>query len=135
MLGKKLNEGETTERVEDLGSPDAVGYQDFTLKNIQQKCYDNAKKLGWTEKFIPVPEMIALIHSEVSEALEAYRKDEKISWTDEHGKPQGIASEFADIIIRVGHYAQLLSIDLQKEVLRKLEYNLTRPYRHGGLKA
>lgn len=102
------------------------------LVEIQSRCYAQAHAKGWTEREVPVPEMIALIHSEASEALESYRNHEPTSWTDPDGKPLGIASEFADIIIRLGHYATILNFDLETEVLRKLEYNLTRAYRHGG---
>lgn len=104
----------------------------MTLREMQDRCFSNAVQLGWAEKPVPIPEMIALIHSEASEALESFRNGEPISHEDMEGKPLGIASEFADIIIRIGHYAELLGIDLDSEVDRKLTYNLRRPYRHGG---
>ena len=106
----------------------------MTLREFQVECYDNARELGWTEKEISIPEMIALIHSEASEALESYRNHEPISWIDDKGKPHGIGSEFADIMIRLGHYAVMLGINLDAECKKKLEYNLTRGYRHGGKK-
>jgi len=109
--------------------------ESMTLQEMQERCYSNAEKLGWTEKEVPIPEMIALIHSEASEALESYRNKEPLSWTEgaeEYGKPQGLASEFADILIRIGHYATILDINLEYEVDRKLTYNLTRGHRHGG---
>jgi NTP pyrophosphatase (non-canonical NTP hydrolase) len=104
----------------------------MTIEDLVQRCYMQAKELGWTEKEVPIPEQIALIHSEASEALEAYRNGEPVSWTDDHGKPQGIGSEFADILIRIGHYAVLNDIELEYELERKLKYNLTRGHRHGG---
>src|SRR5437868_4195189 len=111
----------------------------MTLKELQQRCFEQAKELGWAEKPIPVPEQIALIHSEASEALESWRDNEPVSWEakDKNGemKPLGIASEYADILIRVGHYAVLLGIDLEYEVVRKLKYNTTRGHRHGGKRA
>jgi NTP pyrophosphatase (non-canonical NTP hydrolase) len=74
----------------------------------------------------------ALIHSEVSEALEAYRDWKFDDSTIEGGKPEGVASEFADILIRLLHYSNCHDIDLEAEYERKMAYNQNRPWRHGG---
>jgi len=103
----------------------------MNLKELQKRCYDIADEKGWNERVIHVPEQVALICSEACEALEAYRDQQPLSWVVD-GKPSGVASEYADIIIRVCHYAEDLGIDLEFEVERKLKYNATRPYRHGG---
>src|SRR5687767_5503858 len=99
-----------------------VGIWEFlmTIDEMVDRCYDNAIKLGWAEKPIPIPEMIALCHSELSEALESYRNREPNSWTDDNGKPQGLGSEFADTIIRLAHYSCILGVDLDYEIDRKL---------------
>jgi NTP pyrophosphatase (non-canonical NTP hydrolase) len=104
----------------------------MTITELVERSYTQAKELGWADKEIPVPEMIALIHSEASEALESFRNNELVMWTDQQGKPQGIASEFADILIRIGHYSHILGIPLDAEIDRKLKYNMHRGYRHGG---
>ena len=55
----------------------------------------------------------------------------------EHGaptpsKPEGVGSEFADILIRLLSSCDQYGIDLEAEYERKVAYNRTRSYRHGG---
>lgn len=74
---------------------------------------------------------IALLHSEASEALEAYR-DKKWSETREDGKPLGVGPELADVVIRVLDMCDRWGIDLPYEIARVMKYGWTRPYKHGG---
>jgi NTP pyrophosphatase (non-canonical NTP hydrolase) len=104
----------------------------MTLQELQQRSYEQAKKSGWCDRPVEIPEQVALIHSEASEALEAFRNNEPLCWTDAQGKPQGVGSEYADALIRIGHYCELLGIDLNAEVERKMAYNALRSFRHGG---
>lgn len=118
---------------------------------------------GWWESERNFGEMIALMHSELSEALEAWRDGDipteiryeypgaeggttvlyqpDFLYADdagahkELGKPVGVASEFADVIIRIFDTCEKLKIPLAEALVRKHQYNLTRPYRHGGKKA
>ena len=78
----------------------------------------------WDSDPYRIPGVIALIHSEVSEALEAYRDNDRTHF----------AEELADVIIRTLDCAGGLGIDIEKEVLAKLEKNRGRGYRHGGKK-
>lgn len=79
---------------------------------------------GIVEDSRSIPTCLALVHSEVSEALEAYRNDDR----------NGFAEELADIVIRVLDIAAFLKINLDEEIAAKLEKNKSRGFRHGGKK-
>lgn len=100
------------------------------LKTIQEDAYNNSKAHGFWEKKRNKGEMLCLIHSEVSECLEATRQ-KKMPMDDHIPKFTQEAAELADIIIRVGDYAQGFGIDLEKVLKAKMTYNLSRPYKHG----
>lgn len=80
-------------------------------------------------------EDMALIHSEVSEALEEFRNGHlPHEMRIEDAKPEGVPVELADVIIRILHVAGFYGIDMDEAFLVKLAYNRTRPHRHGGKK-
>ena len=72
--------------------------------------------------------MLALIHSEISEALEADRKD---LMDDKLPYRKGLEVELADAFIRICDMAGGLSMDLGGAVEEKLAYNTTREFKHG----
>ncbi len=82
-----------------------------------------------------IPEKLMLIVTEASEAMEDYRNHKLTEYNDENGKPCGLPTELADIVIRTMDLAGALGIDLQAAVTRKHEYNKTREQRHGGKRA
>ena len=98
--------------------------------------HENAVLHGWWEEKRGFPEICALIHSEVSEALEEYRNGRDLTevYTGNSGKPEGIPIELADAIIRVLDYCGYAGIDIDAAITQKHEYNKCRPYRHGGKK-
>lgn len=104
---------------------------------IQNAVHKTAVEHGWwdgtTRENCPVAEKIALMHSELSEALEEYR-NHKPDIYDEEGKPEGIAVELADCIIRILDLAGFMGWDIENALLIKMGYNQSRPYRHGGKK-
>ena len=110
-------------------------------RDLQFECHNASRNAGWwvdpttganlrfeinsNSRFgkALIAEKLALIHSEVSEALEGHRKDlmdEKLR----HRK--AIEVELADALIRIFDLGGALSLDLGGAIVEKLAYNATR---------
>ncbi|MDP3964490.1 MAG: hypothetical protein Q8Q20_02390 [bacterium] len=95
----------------------------MNLSDLQKKVMELAKEKDWGFRpdEIIFAEKIALLHQEVSEALEAYRAGRF------KGK-DGLPEELADIILRTLHLAGIYSVDLGSEVVKKMDLNKTRDW-------
>lgn len=101
------------------------------LNGLAKEIYDNAVSKGFYEDNPNTATRIALMHSELSEALEADRKD---LMSEKLPGRTGVEEEYADCIIRILDDSANKGFDIHGAVLEKMAYNLTRPYKHGGKK-
>lgn len=101
------------------------------INDIATDIHRNSVAHGWWDEEITFGEIIALCHSELSEALEAYRNGEPWFWLNGE-KPDGKAVEMIDCIIRILDYLEHEGIDIENVLAVKHLYNKSRPYRHGG---
>lgn len=101
------------------------------LDNMMSICHQLAVKGGWwtdletgERKERNRGEMLMLIVSEVSEAMEGERKNLK----DDHLPLRGMAEvELADVLIRLGDYAKGFDHKVVDSMIEKMAYNLCRP--------
>ena len=105
------------------------------IKNIlgvngcAKDCHEAAVKGGWwhdaegREKDRNIGELLCLIHSEISEAMEGERK----GLMDNHLKHKSMMEvELADAVIRIFDLAESRNFNLGETIYEKLEYNKSR---------
>ncbi len=80
------------------------------IQELIDDIHKNAVEHGWWETARSKPEIIALINSEWSEALEESRAGHPLVWLGEHDKPEGIAVELVDGVIRIFDYLGQMGI-------------------------
>lgn len=128
----------------------------MTLNEWARDIHENAKAHGWWDEERSFGEIVALCHSELSEALEESRAGKPMLYTvcgednepctgevcacwvngackADHGteKPEGIAVEMINCIIRILDWCAHEGVDVDAVLAEKHAYNRTRPYKHG----
>ena len=131
----------------------------MNINELAKEVHENAVAHGWWDKPPTLPEALCLIHAELSEALEEYREGNPLIYgtcalaaedckysgvcdrvgrpgegegVDGPCKPEGIAVELADVILRTLDPMAALGVDVDAVVMAKHKYNLGREYKHGG---
>ena len=130
----------------------------MNINELAKEVHENAVAHGWWEKPPSLPEALCLIHGEISEALEEYRDGNPLVYgtcalaaddckysgvCDKVGdpgadaiagpcKPEEIAVELADVILRTLDLMAALGVDVDAVVMAKHRYNLGREFKHGG---
>jgi len=85
-------------------------------------CHAIARSKGFYDEPSEFGTLMALVHSEVTESLEAHRNNE--------GDAR-IAEELADVCIRVFDVCGYLGLDLGQAIIAKMDKNRKRPQKHG----
>lgn len=124
------------------------------IHELQTDIHELAKSKGWYDgKPRTKLELLALVHAEISEAVEEIRKDRpplyKLQYDDAGNeyyvtegtigwekptKIEGELIELADAVIRILDYCEYHGMDLERAIMLKHEYNKSRSYRHGNKK-
>ena len=93
------------------------------LNDVAHKCHMQAKIMGWHKRPREDGTRFALIHSEISEALEANRK----TTMDDHLPHRcGEEVELADAVIRIFDHIGLKGMDIGAAMAEKGVYNQNR---------
>lgn len=102
------------------------------FNKVAADIHQTAIDKGWWEHERNEGEIIALMHSELSEALEALRAGNP---PDSHiPEFSGVEAEYADVIIRIMDIAANRGYKVAEALTAKVAYNKTRAHKHGGKK-
>ena len=100
--------------------------ENCNVSSLQRFCHSASLNSGWWDEPVnvdTVPAKLCLIHSEISEAMEGYRKD----IMDDHLPSRKMVEvELADAVIRILDLSGKLELDLMGAIKEKMEYNSTR---------
>jgi NTP pyrophosphatase (non-canonical NTP hydrolase) len=102
------------------------------ITQISDLCFQLARDKGWHDTPRDPLSVMALVHSEISEAVEELRRGTPmVDYPGKGGKPEGYGVELADAMIRIMDFCGSEGIPIGRLIEKKLKYNMTRPYKHG----
>lgn len=122
------------------------------LNEISKEVYEANKLKGFDVRKENIGQTLCLIHSEISEALEAIRKNKKVSYCNlsdyiknclthnssepfrqqfENNIKDTFEDEIADTFIRLFDLCGALDIDIDKHIELKRKFNSMREFKHG----
>ena len=138
------------EYIDDRAIPMPGTAPDLGVTELVSAAHGNAVNHGFWDNPPEFGTSVALIHSELSEALEEMRAGNRIrpgqpippvyysgggyvstAPSENCHKPEGYATELADAVIRIADLCGYMGIDLAAVIREKMAYNATRPYKHG----
>lgn len=125
-------------------------YKTKGLNELSTQLHDFQVRAGFTDSNIT--QRLMLVHSEISEAFEAHRKDKRCRVDDyvkgyQHQESaeqkkagfelhvkDSMEDEIADAVIRLLAFCGENNIDIEKHIDLKMEYNELRVFKYGGKK-
>lgn len=100
------------------------------VRTLMDMAYATASFRGWHNnvetgqyEVRPFPISVALMHSELSEALEAHRRSAQ---DDKLPHRNGVEVELADCVLRIMDTAKAMGLDLAGALIEKNRYNRDR---------
>lgn len=106
------------------------------LSKFIEEVHNNAVDHGWHDEYRSFGDLLSLMHSELSEALQEYRNSKCYHYyvNDKNNQlaPHGIAVELADCVLRIFDWAGMMGVDLESILVEKHQYNISREFKHGG---